>query len=118
MDGIDLEDRSADSTTRRTVVKAGVKLAYAAPIVAASFTLRNARAQATISGGNPNPEPPISWGCNPQTCAAQAQGNACITCQCQGVQECVCTAQQCPPRTRCCPSGNFAGQCRRGACPG
>jgi hypothetical protein len=63
--------------------------------------------------------------CDPQTCAAQAEGNACITCQCQGipgqgrgVQECVCTERTCPARTHCCPSGNFAGQCRRGACPG
>jgi hypothetical protein len=52
MDGIDLEDRIADSTTRRTVVKTGVKLAYVTPIVAASFTLRDANAQAPISPGN------------------------------------------------------------------
>ena len=62
--------------------------------------------------------------CDPQTCAAQAAGNQCVTCQCQGVpgggrgvQECVCTEQVCPPRTHCCPEGQFAGQCRRGACP-
>jgi hypothetical protein len=48
MDGIDLEDRIADSTTRRTVVKTGVKLAYVTPIIAASFTLRDANAQAPI----------------------------------------------------------------------
>src|SRR4051812_19146653 len=51
MDAIDREGWTADSTTRRTVVKTGVKLAYVAPIVAASFRLSEmrARAQAVIS---------------------------------------------------------------------
>ena len=50
MDTVDLEDRLTDSPTRRTVVKTGVKLAYAAPIVAASFKLRNVSAQEVITG--------------------------------------------------------------------
>jgi hypothetical protein len=39
MDNIDLESRLAISPTRRTIVKTGVKLAYAAPVLAASFRL-------------------------------------------------------------------------------
>ena len=75
MDGIDLEDRIADSTTRRTIVKTGVKLAYAAPIVAASFKLRNASAQAAISGGN-------------QPCQTFVCGNG--PCAERGVIDCFC----------------------------
>jgi hypothetical protein len=56
MGAIDIEDRIADSPTRRTVVKTGVKLAYVTPIVAASFKLREASAQEVMSPGNPNPE--------------------------------------------------------------
>ena len=43
------------STTRRTIVKTGVKLAYAAPLVAATTRLDAAKAQ-TVSVGNPDPE--------------------------------------------------------------
>jgi hypothetical protein len=55
MDATDLEDRTSNATTRRTIVKTGVKLAYTAPIVAASFKLRNASAQAAMSGGGNQP---------------------------------------------------------------
>jgi len=55
MDAIDLEDQIADSPTRRTIVKTGVKLAYVAPIVAASFKVSGVLAQ-TIS-------PPPLEGC-------------------------------------------------------
>src|SRR5215208_3750317 len=56
MVSIDLEDQIADSPTRRTIVKTGVKLAYAAPIVAASFKVSAVNAQAPIS-------PPPQEGC-------------------------------------------------------
>ena len=46
----------ADSPTRRTIVKTGVKLAYVAPIVAASFKVSAVNAQAPIS-------PPPQEGC-------------------------------------------------------
>ena len=55
MDAIDHEDRLADSPSRRTVIKTGVKLAYVAPVLAASFKLRNVSAQGAVTG-NPNPE--------------------------------------------------------------
>src|SRR5687768_567719 len=49
MDRIDLEDRIANSTTRRTIVKTGAKLAYVAPIVAASFKVSAINALAQVS---------------------------------------------------------------------
>lgn len=53
----DMIDRRLDSkTTRRSVVTTGVRLAYAAPIVAASFKLNHAGAQVDISGGLPPPD--------------------------------------------------------------
>ena len=39
MSGFDVEDRLNNRLSRRTVVSSGVKLAYAAPLVAASFKL-------------------------------------------------------------------------------
>src|SRR5215213_9906520 len=48
MDAIHLDDRIADPMTRRTVVKSGVKLAYVAPIVAASFRLSEMRVRAQV----------------------------------------------------------------------
>jgi hypothetical protein len=59
------------------VVATGAKLAYAAPLVAASFKLREASAQDVISPGNPNPE------CRGATC-----GNFI---PCATNPDCVCT---------------------------
>lgn len=39
MSDFDVEDRLSNRLTRRSVVSSGVKLAYAAPLVAASFKL-------------------------------------------------------------------------------
>jgi len=50
MDGIDLESQIATSTPRRAVVKTGAKLAYAAPVLAASFRLSQMGAMAAVSG--------------------------------------------------------------------
>jgi len=48
----EITQQLSTSTTRRTVVKTGMRLAYAAPVVAASYKLSamSARAQA-VSGG-------------------------------------------------------------------
>jgi hypothetical protein len=43
-------DRFDSLMTRRTVVRTGAKLAYAAPVVAASFRLESSRALAYLSG--------------------------------------------------------------------
>jgi len=49
----ELTDQLATSTTRRTIVKTGAKLAYAAPIVAATMKLSAGGAAAAVSdGGN------------------------------------------------------------------
>jgi hypothetical protein len=54
MDRSDLADRLGTPATRRTVVKTGAKLAYAAPLVAASFRLAAMDAAAQVSpGGGP-----------------------------------------------------------------
>jgi hypothetical protein len=78
LDAIDLEDRITDSTTRRTVVKTGVKLAYTAPLVAASFKLSAMTALAAVSGGGGVCSPPSS------TCSAEGpsgcSGNALCSC--------------------------------------
>lgn len=48
-----LEDTLATATTRRSIVKTGVKLAYSAPLVAVTFKLgtRHAGAQTVVSPG-------------------------------------------------------------------
>ena len=50
---MDRDHRPAGPTTRRAVVKTGAKLAYAAPLAAASFPLRDLTAAAAVSGGGP-----------------------------------------------------------------
>jgi hypothetical protein len=48
-----MDEHLATTTTRRTIVKTGAKLAYAAPLVAASFKLSAGRAGAqAVSRGN------------------------------------------------------------------
>jgi hypothetical protein len=49
VDGIDRADRIGAAATRRAVVGTGVKLAYAAPLVAASFRLGAMGAAAQVS---------------------------------------------------------------------
>jgi hypothetical protein len=51
----ELTETLTTTTTRRTIVKTGVKLAYAVPIVAASFKL-SARGVGALSAGNCTPE--------------------------------------------------------------
>jgi hypothetical protein len=109
MDAIDLEDQLTGSPTRRTVVKTGVKLAYVAPIVAASFKLRNASAQEKMSG-NPNP------GCIGATCETFipcADNPDCIcTTTATGGGFCVPGSTQCASLVPCaadlsCPAGSI-----------
>jgi hypothetical protein len=47
----ELTDALSTGTTRRTIVKTGAKLAYAAPLVAATIKLSAQGALATVSGG-------------------------------------------------------------------
>ena len=48
----EMTERLGTSTTRRTVVKTGAKIAYAAPIVAASFKLTSMTAAAQAVSGS------------------------------------------------------------------
>jgi hypothetical protein len=91
MDAIDLEDQIADSPTRRTIVKTGVKLAYVAPIVAASFKVSGVNAQ-TIS--------PIKDNCFHST---GTNGGCMPACTSAGF-----TGAQCGP---ICGTGQFTGAC-------
>jgi len=132
MDAIDLEDQIADSPTRRTVVKTGVKLAYATPIVAASFKLRNASAQEVMSPGNPNPECRgatcetfIPCAANPDcVCTTTAAGGGfCIpgSTQCAGLADCAADLS-CPAGSvcivdTCCVVPKCASIELNGACP-
>ena len=61
-------------TTRRTVVKTGVKLAYAVPLVAASFKLSSLNASATDTCGDLSPK---NVGGVQLTCKADASGFGC-----------------------------------------
>jgi hypothetical protein len=78
MDAIDLEDQTADSPTRRTIVKTGVKLAYVAPIVAASFKVSGVLAQ-TISPIKDNcfHSTGTNGGCMPACTSAGLTGDQC-----------------------------------------
>jgi hypothetical protein len=47
----EVEPSLSRSTSRRTIVRTGAKLAYAAPLVAASMRMQSAGANGVISGG-------------------------------------------------------------------
>jgi hypothetical protein len=96
MGAIDLEDRIADATTRRTVVKTGVKLAYATPIVAASFRLSQMRAsaQAAVSGFVCPPN--LICGVQQQPCGEDADGR-CSSVRSVEAQSCICGNDNCGP---------------------
>ena len=108
------------STTRRTVVKTGVKIAYAAPIVAASFKLSTVRASH------------VSGGCDGVCCADTATFTSCGAggCYCfqttegttachLGGQSCTLigpctTSSDCPNGTHCSAESFCPGTCLRG----
>jgi hypothetical protein len=69
MHATDTDGRFPTPTTRRTVVRTGAKLAYAAPLVAASFTLGAGRVWANGM---------VSPGCRPDVCGA---GGPCGPCR-------------------------------------
>jgi hypothetical protein len=66
---MDTDSRFLTPATRRTIVRSGAKLAYAAPLVAASLTLSADRVWANGM---------VSPGCRPDICGA---GGACGPCR-------------------------------------
>jgi len=96
MDGIDLESQIATSTTRRTVVKTGAKLAYAAPVLAASFRLSQMGAMAAVSG---NVCPPnLICGVQPEECDSPGDDTG-VCSQVKSVEadSCICGNDACGP---------------------
>jgi hypothetical protein len=110
-----IDQKLESSVTRRRVIGTGVKLAYAAPVVAASFKLNSAAAQ----GASPL--------CTPTTCGETDFCGRSPTCFCRtvdGVTRClqdelcgfaaVCGADQpaCPSGAVCVPfSDTGTGNC-------
>jgi hypothetical protein len=75
-----IDQQLESSVTRRRVIGTGVKLAYAAPVVAASFKLNSAAAQ----GASPT--------CTPTTCGERITCNGSASCYCRtvdGVTRCL-----------------------------
>src|SRR3712207_1968857 len=75
----DLATRLAAPATRRSVVRTGAKLAYAAPLVAASMKLGSRSAEAAIvsGGGTLCGGAPCVGACIGTTCYPVAVGPAC-----------------------------------------
>jgi hypothetical protein len=108
----ELVDRIDSQTTRRTVVKTGAKLAYVAPLVAASFKLSDtARANHLISG-----QPCVGVCCPPGsgdlgTCSGQTSANCYCVATTEGSSACHEGGQSCAAIGACtssaqCPSGS------------
>jgi hypothetical protein len=116
---MDTDDRFPTPTTRRTVVSTGAKLAYAAPLVAASFTLGAGRVWANGM---------VSPGCRPDICGAGGQCGPCrddlclLRCSVELVAVCVdfTPPQPCETSPSCASSADCgAGQvCLAPACCG
>jgi hypothetical protein len=94
MDRIDLEDQIANSTTRRTIVKTGAKLAYVAPLVAASFKVSAINALAQVSP----PTCPPNLICNEREapCGEDADG-VCSNVVSVDPTSCICGNDSCGP---------------------
>jgi hypothetical protein len=103
-------DELQTSTTRRTVIRTGAKMAYAAPLVAASFKLSSTAVGAQQVSGGPNPEcagstcgsfTSCSSGNPDCVCASTNQGGLCIpgSTNCENLQDCVDGA--CPDGSLC-----------------
>ena len=73
----ELTDRLETATTRRTIVKTGVRLAYAAPLVAASFKLSAIGAGAQADTCDDLSPKPLGVGGLLLTCKADASGFGC-----------------------------------------
>jgi hypothetical protein len=74
---VDLAEQLQSRPTRRTVVATGVKLAYVAPIVAASFKLNGVNAQALSPVGGCFHSTGINGGCMPACTSAGFTGAQC-----------------------------------------
>jgi hypothetical protein len=96
MDAIDLEDQIADSTTRRTIVKTGVKLAYVAPVVAVSFRVSEMRARAQVVISDFVCPPNLICGVQQEPCGEDADG-VCSSVRSVEVQSCICGNDNCGP---------------------
>jgi len=96
MDGIDFEDRLAEATTRRTIVTTGVKLAYVAPVLAASFRLSELRATAAVAiSGNACP-PNLICGVRRSDCGQDSDG-ICSNVVSVNPASCICGNDSCGP---------------------
>ena len=95
-DAIDLEDQLADSPTRRTVVKTGVKLAYAAPVVAASVRLLQMRATAQAVIRDFVCPPNLVCGVVQARCRDDASGS-CSSVKSVEAESCICGNDACAP---------------------
>jgi hypothetical protein len=126
MSKFDLSEQLDSQSTRRTVVATGVKLAYVAPIVAASLKVSTLGASAAVTGGGVicthSLEDPGFAGCLPAcTSVPGCNGNLCDgfggpadetpgPCEdCRGGEENVCPCDNyCRPGCFTCPAGSEA----------
>ena len=121
-------DRSTSRTTRRKVVKTSAKLAYAVPLVAASFKLSGVSVSAAVSGGGPVGCPSGTLECNPGNpapvpacCAFSAPEGPLVACCAvnNGIQRCNGCLREVRPGVRecilvpgsCFTCADFPGQC-------
>jgi hypothetical protein len=101
------------SPSRRAIVKSGVKLAYAAPLVAASMKVGAASAQ-TVSTGNPDPVCQGAVCSSLQHCAGSSScfcfqtsaggGYCAVSTECAGLSSCPNGQPDCPDGTICTPN--------------
>lgn len=128
-----LEEITQTQTTRRTIVKTGVKLAYAAPLVAATFKLTARGASAAISAALNCPNVFIcdfaeicgdgSCGCVPILDGGSIchQGQSCDVAACSHNSDCpsgTYCAQTCCPQPICVsPCGALVAAAGTGSLP-
>ena len=108
----DFVDRLLAGTSRRTFLKTGTKLAYAAPVIAASMSLNHAAAQDCAVGQDSCNGPDFPCGENPlcfcssdtegRTFCAQFTGGFCDSYQKCAISEDCPSGQRCAPGPDCC----------------
>jgi hypothetical protein len=96
MDAIDLENQIAASTTRRTIVKTGVKLAYVAPVVAVSFRVSEMRVRAQVVISDFVCPPNVICGVQQEPCGEDVDG-VCSSVRSVEAQSCICGNDNCGP---------------------
>jgi hypothetical protein len=104
-----LDETLATATTRRTIVKTGAKLAYAAPLVALSFQVSQRGAGATGAAASPT-QPPTECGhsfggASGGGCMAACTSTGCTGEVCDG---CNAPGQPCDP---CCTEPGGGNVC-------